>query len=156
MTVTISRLYDSYADGQRAVTDLEAAGVPHSDISIVSNNSDNWYNAKKVDRDGDGVDDRAEGAGKGAGVGAGLWLFCEIMAVVAPTTTMVVATPRASLEVNMVLSVVRVAAVVRAALERAVVETVAANPAGTGASTAASSVEVRTATEATVTPPRTR
>ena len=54
MTVTVSRLYDSYVDGQRAVTDLEAAGVPHSDISIVSNNSDNWYNTKKVDRDGDG------------------------------------------------------------------------------------------------------
>jgi hypothetical protein len=73
MTVTISRLYDSYPDAQRAVTSLEAAGVPHSDISIVANNSDNWYGAdKKVDRDGDGVDDRAEGAGKGAGIGAGL------------------------------------------------------------------------------------
>jgi hypothetical protein len=72
MTVTISRLYDSYADAQRAVQGLEAAGVPHSDISIVANNSDNWYNGNKVDRDGDGVDDRAEGAGKGAGIGAGL------------------------------------------------------------------------------------
>jgi hypothetical protein len=73
MTVTISRLYDSYADAQRAVTSLEAAGVPHSDLSIVANNSDNWYNAdKKVDRDRDGVDDRAEGAATGAGIGAGL------------------------------------------------------------------------------------
>ena len=73
MTVTISRLYDSYADAQRAVYGLEAAGVPHSEISIVANNSDNWYSAnKKVDRDGDGVDDRAEGAGKGAGIGAGV------------------------------------------------------------------------------------
>ena len=73
MTVTISRLYDNYADAQRAVQSLENAGVPHSDISIVANNSDNWYNGgKKVDRDGDGVDDRAEGAGKGAGIGAGL------------------------------------------------------------------------------------
>jgi hypothetical protein len=73
MTVTISRLYDSYADAQRAVQGLEAAGVPHSDISIVANNSDNWYSAnKKVDRDDDGVDDRAEGAGKGAGIGAGV------------------------------------------------------------------------------------
>ncbi|HEY8671401.1 MAG TPA: general stress protein, partial [Terriglobales bacterium] len=73
MTVTISRLYDNYADAQRAVQGLESAGVPHSDISIVANNSDNWYNSgKKVDRDGDGVDDRAEGAGKGAGIGAGL------------------------------------------------------------------------------------
>ena len=31
MTVTISRLYDNYSDAQRAVTSLEAAGLPHSD-----------------------------------------------------------------------------------------------------------------------------
>ncbi len=72
MTATISRLYDNYTDAQKAVQALETAGVPHSDISIVANNSDNWYNDKKVDRDHDGVDDRAEGAGKGAGIGAGI------------------------------------------------------------------------------------
>ncbi|MBW7974005.1 hypothetical protein [Bradyrhizobium sp. BR 10289] len=74
MTTTISRLYDNYSDAERAVARLESAGVPHSDISIVANNSDNWYGSStgKVDRDGDGVDDRAEGAGTGAGVGAGL------------------------------------------------------------------------------------
>lgn len=74
MTVTISRLYDNYADAERAVTRLEGAGVPHSDISLVANNSDNWYGSRsgKVDRDRDGVDDRAEGAGTGAGIGAGL------------------------------------------------------------------------------------
>lgn len=73
MTVTISRLYDNYSDAQVAVRGLEAAGVPHSDISIVANNSDSWFNSdKKVDRDRDGVDDRAEGAGKGAGIGAGV------------------------------------------------------------------------------------
>ena len=73
MTVTISRLYDTYPDAERAVRALEAAGVSHSDISIVANNSDSWFStAKKVDRDRDGVDDRAEAAGTGAGVGAGL------------------------------------------------------------------------------------
>jgi hypothetical protein len=73
MTVTISRLYDTYADAQQAVRGLEAAGIPHSDISIVANNSDNWYSAgNKVDRDRDGADDRAESAGKGAGIGAGI------------------------------------------------------------------------------------
>ena len=73
MTVTISRLYDNHNDAQQAVQRLEAAGVPHSDISIVANNSDSWFNTdKKVDRDRDGVDDRAEGAGKGAGIGAGV------------------------------------------------------------------------------------
>jgi len=73
MTVTISRLYDTHTQAQAAVQRLETAGVPHSDISIVANNSDNWFNGdKKVDRDRDGVDDRAEGAGKGAGIGAGV------------------------------------------------------------------------------------
>ena len=73
MPVTISRLYDSPADAQRAVARLEAAGVPHSDVSIVANNSDSWFSSDKtVDRDRDGVDDRAEGAGKGAGLGAGV------------------------------------------------------------------------------------
>jgi len=72
MTVTISRLYDNYADAQKAVTRLETAGVAHSDISIVANNSDNWFDSRRNDRDRDGVDDRAESAGKGAGIGAGL------------------------------------------------------------------------------------
>ena len=72
MTVTISRLYDNYADAQRAVARLESAGVPHSDISIVANNSDNWFSGDRKDRDRDGVDDRAESAGKGAGIGAGI------------------------------------------------------------------------------------
>jgi hypothetical protein len=88
MTVTISRLYDDYASASRAVTELEAAGIPHSDISIIASNSDNWYandrtgsratttrsapgqSTAKVDRDRDGVDDRAEGAATGGGIGA--------------------------------------------------------------------------------------
>ena len=73
MTITISRLYDNHTDAQRAVQRLESAGVPHSDISIVANNSDGWFNnGKTVDRDHDGVDDRSESAGKGAGIGAGI------------------------------------------------------------------------------------
>ena len=79
MTKVISRLYKSYDQAQQAVRDLEAAGVTNSDISIVANNSDDWYSnggnggtAKRVDRDRDGVDDRAEGAGTGAGIGAAI------------------------------------------------------------------------------------
>lgn len=70
----ISRLYDNYTDATRAVSELERAGVPHSDISIVANNAEGWYSedgrgSRHIDRDGDGVDDRAEGAGAGAGIG---------------------------------------------------------------------------------------
>src|ERR1700704_2664936 len=76
MTTTVSRLYDSPQAASQAVRDLEAAGLPASEISIVSNNADKWYSGDrsrktgKVDRDMDGTDDRAEAAGVGAGLGA--------------------------------------------------------------------------------------
>lgn len=80
MTV-ISRLYDNYSDAAQAVSELERAGVPESDVSVVANNSEGWYSDDgsrvsardrdgRIDRDRDGVDDRAEGAGAGAGIGA--------------------------------------------------------------------------------------
>ena len=34
---TIARLYDSYEDARTVVNDLEASGIPHSDISLVAN-----------------------------------------------------------------------------------------------------------------------
>jgi hypothetical protein len=75
MTATISRLYDSYSEASEAVANLEAAGVKHSDISILASNAENWYSADRrsdtfPDRDLDGKDDRAEAASTGAGVGA--------------------------------------------------------------------------------------
>jgi hypothetical protein len=82
MTATISRLFDNYSTAQQAVRDLEAAGVPHSEISIVASNADGWYAADhatpagrvgtpdRIDRNANGIDDRAEGAGAGAGIGA--------------------------------------------------------------------------------------
>ena len=35
---TITALFDRYEDASTAVSKLEAGGVPHGDISIVSNN----------------------------------------------------------------------------------------------------------------------
>jgi hypothetical protein len=75
MTVTVSRLYRSYAEAREAVRNLEGAGIKHSDISILASNADNWYSADRKagtfpDGDLDGKDDRAEAAGTGAGVGA--------------------------------------------------------------------------------------
>ena len=70
----ITRLFDQYDDAQSAMQKLVSAGVPNADISIVANNADNKFREKNgiVDRDGDGVDDRAEGGSTGAGVGATL------------------------------------------------------------------------------------
>ncbi len=66
----VTRLYDTYADAREAVGRLENAGVAADDISIVSNDADKRYSSDMVDRDRDGTDDRAEGAGAGSGMGA--------------------------------------------------------------------------------------
>jgi hypothetical protein len=76
MLITICRLYDSYADANRVVLALEAAGVPPSETSVISNNSDTWYKANKTagpvvqgknDPSGEG---KAERAVLGAAIGA--------------------------------------------------------------------------------------
>src|SRR5579872_1885746 len=48
MVITICRLYDSYTDASRVVVMLEAAGLPPSETSVISNNSDTWYSATKT------------------------------------------------------------------------------------------------------------
>jgi hypothetical protein len=63
MTQTVAALYDTYDSAVTAVNALEAAGIPHSEISIVSNNVDNQYGK-------DRPAEAAKDAGKGAGVGA--------------------------------------------------------------------------------------
>jgi hypothetical protein len=60
---TLSRVYDSYAQARSAVADLEAAGVPPSEISLVAN--------KYVSKEYAEVED-VSAAGKGAGIGAAL------------------------------------------------------------------------------------
>jgi hypothetical protein len=78
MPITICRLYDSYADANRVVLALEAAGVRPSETSVISNNSDTWYKANKTagplpqgkdDASGEGSG-KAEGAVLGAAIGA--------------------------------------------------------------------------------------
>ena len=73
--ITISRLYDDYDTAARVVGELERAGIPHSDVSIIANNAEGWYDRdgtmhRRVDRDADGTDDRVEGAAAGGGIGA--------------------------------------------------------------------------------------
>ncbi len=63
-TRTITRMYDNYDDGVRAVTALENAGIAASDISIVSNNGET--------QTATGDTTTGTHAGTGAGTGATL------------------------------------------------------------------------------------
>lgn len=49
MQVTIARLYETYPDAVRVVEALLIAGVPAQDISLISNNSDNWLDPGTAD-----------------------------------------------------------------------------------------------------------
>ena len=62
MTKTVTGLFDNYGDATSAVDQLKAAGISDSEISLVSNNSDEHYKDDKSDV--------AEDAGAGAGIGA--------------------------------------------------------------------------------------
>jgi hypothetical protein len=100
MADTIVRLFDRPADALRAVKRLKAMGVNESDISLVANNREGWYDKDGInndrlgdkrrgmkDDDNDGKDDRVEGAGKGAttggviGAGAGLLAGLGMLAI---------------------------------------------------------------------------
>jgi hypothetical protein len=80
MTKTVSALYDTYDAARSAVSALEAAGIPHSDISIVANNSESWH---RDDRESNAADGAGTGAGVGAAVGGvgGLLTGLGMMAI---------------------------------------------------------------------------
>ena len=59
-TETIVHLFDNYSDAEAAVQDLEAAGIPHSDISLVANRGPDYTH-----------DDSAAESGAGAGASVG-------------------------------------------------------------------------------------
>ena len=76
MSRTITRLFDSYPDAERAVAELERIGVPHHDISLVGSNADKSHDHRHDHIPGDGHtaadhagDDAAKGATTGGVVG---------------------------------------------------------------------------------------
>jgi len=75
---TITHLYDSYDDATVVVSDLEAAGIPNSDISLVG------HRAETENRAG-------TGAGVGAVIGGGAGLLAGIGALAIPGVGPVVA-----------------------------------------------------------------
>jgi hypothetical protein len=83
---TVSRVYDSYAQAREAVRDLEAAGVPAADISLVANK----YVSKEY-ADVDDVSDTAKGAGIGSVLGGGAGLLAGLGLLAIPGLGPVVA-----------------------------------------------------------------
>lgn len=84
MTQTVTGFFDTYEAASAAVQQLENQGVPHSDISIVSNNAhDRW--ASKDDRVVDQTTANATGTGATAGTviggGAGLLAGLGLLAI---------------------------------------------------------------------------
>ena len=87
-TRTITRMYDNYDDGVRAVTALENAGIAASDISLVSNSGQN--RAATDETTGDTTTGTHAGTGAGTGatlgtvVGGGAGLLAGLGALAIP------------------------------------------------------------------------
>ena len=70
MSKTVTGLFDHYDDALTASNHLESLGVPRASISVVANNSDDWYGRDDRRPDtADTADDAATGVGVGAVLG---------------------------------------------------------------------------------------
>ncbi|HEY2047905.1 MAG TPA: hypothetical protein VGH03_01075 [Caulobacteraceae bacterium] len=73
MSRTITRLFDNFADAERAVAELERMGVPHRDISLIAGNADKSHDHRGPYDDGRTPGDHAaRDAGKGAATGGAI------------------------------------------------------------------------------------
>jgi hypothetical protein len=74
MSQVITRLFDTFADAEHAVIELERVGISHNDISIVSRESDKTHAGVKVrePRDHTAGEAGARDAGLGAATGGAL------------------------------------------------------------------------------------
>ncbi|NEU15018.1 hypothetical protein G3T14_23530, partial [Methylobacterium sp. BTF04] len=69
---TITALYDDYEAASTAVAKLEGAGIPHSDISIVSSNEGDRHSSRITTTSNAPHGETAEKATTGAGTGASI------------------------------------------------------------------------------------
>lgn len=76
MKVTISRLFDDVIDAQRAMHRLVLAGVNPDDISLVANNSDNWFSPNLL-----GAAEKGAAVGVGFGGVGGLLAGLGLLAI---------------------------------------------------------------------------
>lgn len=83
---TITAFYDNYDGAARAISRLEAAGIPHADISVVASNANNAYSQHashtfEVDEDGNDAARAGAAIGTLAGGGAGLLAGLGMLAI---------------------------------------------------------------------------
>jgi hypothetical protein len=83
---TFTRVYDTYPQAQRSVADLEAAGIPSSEISVVANK----FVSEEYTAD-DATSATVAGAGMGAAVGGGAGLLAGLGMLAIPGLGPVVA-----------------------------------------------------------------
>jgi hypothetical protein len=87
MICTIARLYDSFDDASKTVRDLEASGIPGSDISLIANNAADTLSHHVSDTAALTDHDKAAAATTGASIaavaggGAGLLAGLGLLAV---------------------------------------------------------------------------
>lgn len=83
---TVSRVYDTYSEARNAVTAVEAAGIPNSEVSLVANKyvSDKYADVQEVSAP-------ATGAGVGGVVGGGAGLLAGLGLLAIPGLGPVVA-----------------------------------------------------------------
>ena len=86
MTVTISRVYDTYWRAEQAVSKLKSSGIPDSDISLIANQHVSAQHENVTDGSS-----AAGGAGVGAAVGGGAGLLAGIGLLAIPGLGPVVA-----------------------------------------------------------------
>jgi hypothetical protein len=70
MSKIVTRLFDHFSDAERAVVELERAGVPHGDISLVSHQAAEHHGHLKIREPHDNT--AGEAASKDAGAGAAM------------------------------------------------------------------------------------
>jgi hypothetical protein len=87
-STTLTGLYDTYDDAVQTVRDIEAAGVPHSNISMVANNADDRYEPV---RKTNAAPDAGTGAAVGTVVGGGAGLLAGLGMLAIPGVGPVVA-----------------------------------------------------------------
>ena len=82
---TVVGLFDEMSDAERAVSQLESAGIARSDINIVAGNESGRHSNYTGDTDaGDVAKGAAGGAGAGAAIGGGLGLVAGLTALAIP------------------------------------------------------------------------